>query len=41
MKETVVPNRNKMLLRLTQAVALSIANKTEETCDIALGIPRR
>lgn len=38
MKETVVPNRNKMFASITQAVALSIANKTEETCDIALGI---
>jgi 7-cyano-7-deazaguanine synthase len=28
MKETVVPNRNKMFASLTQAVALSIANKT-------------
>jgi 7-cyano-7-deazaguanine synthase len=38
MKETVVPNRNKMFASITQAVALSIANKTGETCDIALGI---
>ena len=38
MKETVVPNRNKMFASITQAVALSSANKTEETCDIALGI---
>ena len=38
MKETVVPNRNKMFASITQAVALSIANKTQETCDIALGI---
>ena len=38
MKETVVPNRNKMFASITQAVALSIANKTEEICDIALGI---
>ena len=38
MKETVVPNRNKMFSSITQAVALSIANKTKETCDIALGI---
>ena len=28
MKETVVPNRNKIFSSLTQAVALSIANKT-------------
>jgi len=38
MKETVVPNRNKMFASITQAVALSIANRTEETCDISLGI---
>ena len=38
MKETVVPNRNKMLASITQAVALSIANKTQEPTDIALGI---
>jgi len=38
MKETVVPNRNKMFASIVQAVALSVANKTEETCDIALGI---
>ena len=38
MKDTVVPNRNKMFASITQAVALSIANRTEETCDIALGI---
>ena len=38
MKETVVPNRNKMFASITQALALSIANKSEETCDIALGI---
>ena len=38
MKETVVPNRNKMFASITQAVALSIANRTEETCDIALGL---
>jgi len=37
-KETVVPNRNKMFASITQAVALSIANKTKEQCDIALGI---
>ena len=28
MKETVVPNRNKMFASITQAVALSVANKT-------------
>ncbi len=38
MKETVVPNRNKMFASIVQAVALSVANKTEENCDIALGI---
>ncbi len=38
MKETVVPNRNKIFASITQAVALSIANKTGERCDIALGI---
>ena len=38
MKETVVPNRNKIFASITQAVALSIANRTGENCDIALGI---
>ena len=38
MKETVVPNRNKMFASITQAVALSVANRTGEICDIALGI---
>jgi len=38
MKETVVPNRNKMFASITQAVALSVANRTEDICDIALGI---
>jgi len=38
MKATVVPNRNKIFASITQAVALSIANKTEENTDIALGI---
>jgi len=38
MKETVVPNRNKIFASIVQAVALSIANDTEETTDIALGI---
>ena len=38
MKETVVPNRNKMFSSIIQAVALSIAN--EKNCDvkIAMGI---
>jgi 7-cyano-7-deazaguanine synthase len=38
MKATVVPNRNKIFASITQAVALSIANKTGEQCDIAMGI---
>jgi len=38
MKETVVPNRNKIFASLTQAVALSIANEKQEQTDIALGI---
>jgi 7-cyano-7-deazaguanine synthase len=38
MKATVVPNRNKIFASVTQAVALSVAQKTGETCDIALGI---
>ena len=38
MKETVVPNRNKIFASITQAVALSIANRTGEKCHIALGI---
>jgi len=38
MKATVVPNRNKIFASIVQAVVLSVANKTEETCDIALGI---
>jgi len=38
MKATVVPNRNKIFASIIQAVALSIANKTEENTDIALGI---
>jgi len=38
MKETVVPNRNKIFASIVQAVALSIANDTEEKTDIALGI---
>ena len=38
MQETVVPNRNKMFASITQAVALSIANRTEDICDIALGV---
>ena len=38
MKATVVPNRNKIFASIVQAVALSIANKTGEQCDIAMGI---
>jgi 7-cyano-7-deazaguanine synthase len=38
MKATVVPNRNKIFASITQAIALSVANRTGETCDIALGI---
>jgi len=38
MVATVVPNRNKIFASITQAVALSIANRTNEDCDIALGI---
>jgi len=38
MKATVVPNRNKIFASLVQAVALSVANKTKEQTDIALGI---
>jgi 7-cyano-7-deazaguanine synthase len=38
MVATVVPNRNKIFSSIVQAVALSIAQRTGETCDIALGI---
>jgi len=38
MKATVVPNRNKIFASIIQAAALSIAEKTGENCDIALGI---
>jgi len=38
MKETVVPNRNKLFSSIIQSIALSIANETEECCDIAMGI---
>jgi len=39
MKETVVPNRNKIFSSLIQAVALSVATKGEkQPVDIALGI---
>ena len=38
MKDTVVPNRNKIFSSIIQAVALSIANKNECEVEIALGI---
>ena len=38
MKATVVPNRNKIFASITQAIALSVAQRTGEFCSIALGI---
>ena len=38
MKETVVPNRNKIFSSLIQAVALSIANEKNTKVHIAMGI---
>ena len=38
MKETVVPNRNKIFSSIIQAVALSIATQKDTNCDIAMGI---
>jgi len=38
MKATVVPNRNKIFASIIQAVALSVADKTEENTVIAMGI---
>jgi 7-cyano-7-deazaguanine synthase len=38
MKETVVPNRNKMFSSIIQAVALSIANERNCKVEIAMGI---
>ena len=38
MKDTVVPNRNKIFSSIIQAVALSIANKKECEVKIAMGI---
>ena len=38
MKDTVVPNRNKMFSSIIQAVALSIANENNCKVDIAMGI---
>ena len=38
MKDTVVPNRNKMFSSIIQAVALSVANAKDCDVDIAMGI---
>jgi len=38
MKDTVVPNRNKMFSSIIQAVALSISNENNCNVDIAMGI---
>jgi 7-cyano-7-deazaguanine synthase len=38
MRETVVPNRNKIFASIAQAVALSVANEKKEQTDIALGL---
>ena len=38
MKDTVVPNRNKIFSSLIQAVALSIANEKDCPVEIAMGI---
>ena len=38
MKDTVVPNRNKMFSSIIQAIALSIANQKDCDVDIAMGI---
>jgi 7-cyano-7-deazaguanine synthase len=38
MKDTVVPNRNKIFSSLIQAVALSVATKNNTECAIAMGI---
>jgi 7-cyano-7-deazaguanine synthase len=38
MKDTVVPNRNKIFSSIIQAVALSIANEKNAECVIALGV---
>ena len=38
MKDTVVPNRNKIFSSIIQAVALSIANKKDCDVDVAMGI---
>jgi len=38
MKQTVVPNRNKIFSSIVQAIALSIATRNNAKCTIALGI---
>lgn len=38
MKQTVVPNRNKIFASIVQAVALSVVKRTDEETAIALGI---
>ena len=38
MKDTVVPNRNKIFSSIIQAAALSIADKNNTDCYIAMGI---
>jgi 7-cyano-7-deazaguanine synthase len=38
MKDTVVPNRNKIFSSIIQAVALSITQEKNTTCAIALGV---
>ena len=38
MRETTVPNRNKIFASIAQAVALSVANEKGEQTDIALGL---
>jgi 7-cyano-7-deazaguanine synthase len=38
MKDTVVPNRNKIFSSIVQSVALSIAQKHKEKCVMALGV---
>lgn len=38
MKQTVVPNRNKIFSSIIQAVALSVANRTKQSVKIAMGI---
>ena len=38
MRQTVVPNRNKMFASIAQAVALSISERTGQNVEIAMGI---